>query len=492
MTLIQELARELAGMQVVAGQRHTAPSGVFGNTTPYLHGSNGLWSYPGLERDIISTRVQPIGLAGAIPARPTNVTDPLFPYLTGFLPGSGTNPVGLCDEPPTAGPMKNCYQTAQFGRYSYKTRELELTTLARQQINRSEFLDLRIANDPLLAPGQNSNGIVVPGTASAGSGAAAGLAREALMRFVELGISFQNKLMRQVYSGNPANNTSGGGYREFPGLDLLIGTSKKDAITGQSCPSLNSLLLDYGFKRIGDTTAGADIVRTIVYMVRMLRSNAEKMGLMPATWSMAMRENMFYELTAAWPCSYLTYGCQMRAVDGTQSLLIDANDQIAMRDAMRQGKYLLIDGAQFPVVFDDAIDEDNNTTSNKVTPGSFASDIYFICNTFMGGMAGIYWEYLDYRNGTMEAVADGRLGTFYWTDGGQYFWHLKPPVNTCVQWQAYIEPRLIVPVPHLFGRLTNVQYTPYLHTRDPFPTDPYFVNGGVTSRSTAPSFYPPY
>lgn len=487
-TLVQQLARELAGMQVVSGQRHSAPSGVFGNTTPYLHGPNGLWSYPGLERDIISTRVQPVGLAGAIPARGTNVTDPLFPYLTGFLGGSGTNPNGLCDEPPTAGPMKNCFQTAQFGRYAFKTRELELTTLARQQINRSEFMDLRIVNDPLLAPGINNNGIVVPGSASGGNN----LAREALMRFTELGIMFQNKLTKQLYAGNPANNTGGGGYREFPGLDLLIGTNKKDAITGQSCPSLNSLLLDYGYKRIGDTSSGADIVRTLVYMIRILRSNADRMGLMPATWSMAMRENMFYELTAAWPCSYMTYGCQMRATDGSQTLIIDAGDQLAMRDAMRQGKYLLVDGAQFPVVFDDAIDEDSQTTSNKVTAGSFASDIYIVCNTFLGGMAGIYWEYLDYSQGTMDAVADGRLGSFYWSDGGQYFWHLKPPVNTCVQWQAYIEPRLIVPVPHLFGRLMNVQYTPLLHTRDPFLTDPYFINGGVTSRTTAPSFWADY
>lgn len=483
--LLQQLAKELAGYESVAGQKHSFPTGVFGNTTPYLHGPNGLWSQPGLSRDIISSRVQPVGLAGSIPARGSNVTDPLFPYLTGFLPGTGANPVGLCDEPPTAGPMKNCFQTAQFGRYSFKTRELELTTLARQQINRSEFMDLRIVNDPLLAPGQNQNGIVAPSAFGGGSN----LAREALMRFTELGITFQNKLMRQVYSGNPANNTSGGGYREFPGLDLLIGTNKKDAITGQLCPSLNSLVLDYNYRRISDTSSGADIVRTVVYMIRILRSNADKMGLSPCTWSMAMRENLFYEITAMWPCSYMTYGCQFRTTDGTQVVQVDANDQIQMRDNMRQGRYLLVDGMQFPVVFDDAIFEDSSTTSNKVTAGSFSSPIYFICNTFLGGMAGIYWEYLDYSNGTMDAVSDGRLGTFYWTDGGQYFWHLKPPVNTCVQWQAYLEPRIVLPVPHLFGKLSNVQYTPLLHTRDPFPTDPYFVNGGVTSRATAPSFF---
>src|SRR3972149_517370 len=45
---------------------------------------------------------------------------------------------------------------------------------------------------------------------------------------LEVGIAFQRKLLRQVYTGNPANNNVGGGYREFPGLDILIGTDKVD------------------------------------------------------------------------------------------------------------------------------------------------------------------------------------------------------------------------------------------------------------------------
>lgn len=481
MSLLEQLQAELAGMRVVAGQRHSFPTGVQANTLPLLHGANGLWSVPGMERDIISTRVIPKGLAGAIPARGTNSDNPLFPYLTGFLPGSGANPNGICDEPPVAGPMKNCLQTATHGRYSFKTREIELTSLAHQQTNRAEFMDLRVINDPLLAPNFNANGIIVPNVGTAN------LTQELLMRFVELGIAFQNKLARQLFTGNPANNTSGGGYKEFPGLDILIGTNKKDAITGASCPSLNSLVLDFNFRRIGDTSSGADIVRTVTYMYRILRSNAEKMNLAPATWSIAMRETLFYELSAVWPCSYFTYGCQVR--DTTNQVLnLDSGDMLAMRDAMRNGSYLLIDGIQVPVVFDDAIDEDSNTTSNRVTNGSFASDIYFICNTFNGGSAGLYWEYFDYSKIPL-AVPGGQLGTFFWTDGGRYFWTMKPPVNTCVQWQAVVEPRLVLPVPHLFGRLLNVQYTPLLHTRDPFPTDPYFINGGVTQRVTAPSFF---
>jgi hypothetical protein len=450
-----------------------------------MHGPNGLWSVPGVNRDVISTRVQPRGLAGAIPARGTNQTDPLFAYLTGFLQGSGSNPVGICDDAPTAGPMKNCMQTAQFGRYQRSTRELEMVT-PTQSINRSELFDLRIVNDPLTAPGFNGNGIVMPDTA------AANLNNELSVRFAEVGIEFQNLLARQLYTGNPANNTSGGGYREFPGIDLLISTNKKDAITGQLCPSLNSLIQNFNFRSVGDTTAQGDIVRWMTYMYRILNSNAERMNLQPASWAIVMRETLFYELTAVWPCSYMTYGCQLRATDGSQTLSLDGGDMIAMRDNLRNGQYLLIDGRQVPVVFDDAIFESTNATAGANVPsGTFASDIYFIPMTFLGGMSGIYWEYFD-MSPAISLAQQGNVGQYFWTDGGRYLWHAKPPKNWCLQWQVRIEPRIILPVPHLAGKLRNVRYSPLMHTRDSFPNDPYFVNGGVTARNTGPSFFADY
>lgn len=486
-SVVNQLLAELQNMQrvpgafPVQGQRHTTPSGT--PSLPYLHGPNGLWSVPGVERDIISTRIQPTGLAGSIPARGTVTLNPLFPYLTGFLPGSGANPVGVCDDWPTAGPMKNCLQTADFGRYGRMTRELDITFPGRQ-INRGEFMDLRIINDPLVAPGINSNGIVTPG-------GSAQLTQELMMRFVEVGIEFQNLLSKQLFTGNPSNNTSGGGYKEFPGLDLLIGTNKKDAITGQLCPSLNSLVTDFNFRRVNDTSAGADIVRTVTYMMRVLKSNADRMNLSPVTWAIVMRESLFYELTAVWPCSYMTYGCQMRATPD-QQLVLDGGDMINMRDAMRNGRYLLTDGVQTPVIFDDAVFENTSTTTNRVTAGSFASDIYFIPMSFRGGMSGIYWEYIDYSQTAMQTAAAGNISQYFWTDGGRYLWHAKPPKNFCAQWLTIIEPRLIFPVPHLAAKLRNVQYTPLMHTRDPFPTDPYFVNGGVTARNTAPSLFADY
>jgi len=449
-----------------------------------MHGPNGLWSMTGIERNIISTRVQPVGLAGAIPSRGSTTLNPLFPYLTGFLPGTGNNPTGVCDDFPVAGPMKNCLQTADFGRYGRMTREIDITFPGRT-INRSEFMDLTVVNDPLMAPGINGNGILQPNVGGAN------LNQELLMRFVEVGIEFQNLLSRQLYTGNPANNTSGGGYKEFPGLDLLIGTNKKDALTGQACPSLNSLIMDYQYRMVNDTSSFGDVVNVLTYMYRILRSNASTMELMPATWSIVMKEELFYEITRVWPCSYFTYGCASVRDSSFQNINADAGDMIQLRDAMRNGRYLIIDGQQIPVIIDDAIFEASSTTTNRLTAGRYASDIYIIPNT-VKGMSGLYWEYIDYQKTAITTAAQGNIGSYYWTDGGRYLWHAKPPKNFCAQWLAVIEPRIILPFPHLTAKLRNVAYQPLIHTRDPFPTDSYFVNGGVTSRLTAPSLFADY
>lgn len=457
-------------------QKHDTPTGT--PSTPYYHGPGGLFGVAGIERDVFSTRLQPRGLASQLPAAGTNMMSPLFAYITGFQDVSGSNPTGVCDDPQIAGSAKNCLQTAQFGRYSFMTRELELNRVG-QQVDRGEFLDLRIVNDPLF---QAMGGVVdpsVPGNTN--------LNREVLMRFVELGVTFQNKMIRQVYSGNPANNTSGDGYREFPGLDILIGTNKVDALTGQDCPSLDSLIHNFNFGRV-DSNANT-IINVLAYYMRNLRSKAEKQGMNPVQWALVMREGLFYELTAIWPCSYLTYRCTFRTTDGTLKEVVDARDAVEFRDAMRQGQYLLIDGMQYPVILDDGIDEDTNTESASVTSGCFASDIYVVPLTVMGGIAVTHWQYLDYQQGAMVGAADGRLaGSYFWTDGGRFLWHAKPPLNWCVQWLAKLEPRLILRTPWLAARIQNVMYCPLIHEAESLPTDPYFVDGGVTSR-TARALY---
>lgn len=469
--ILEQLAKELAGYRV--GQK-ALPTGTASG--PYLSGPGGMFGTPGLSRDVISTRVQAKGLASALPARGTNELQPLFPYITGFLAPTGSNPSGVCDDPKVAGPLKTCWQTASFGRYTFATREYEINH-AGQRTNRGEFQDLQLVN-PLIS---DEGGITSP---ESGRGNMSFL-NEMSMRMIEVGVAFQDQLVRQLYTGNPSNNAAGGGYKEFPGLDILIGTTKVDATTGTPCPSLRSDIKAFNYANIS-TSGGQSIVNVLTYMMRMLRHNAERMNMGGTTWAITMRQALFWELTAVWPCAYMTYRCL--AQDNTQTqLVVNSNDQIAMRDAMRNGSYLLIDGVQYPVIIDDGIVEENRADNANIGITSFASDIYIVPLTVRNGtMAATYWEYYDYsgNNAAMDvAGVGGWADTFFWTDGGKYLWHRKPPLNWCVSMIAKVEPRLILATPHLAGRVTDVQYSPLQHERDSINGDDYFVDGGVTSRS---------
>lgn len=473
--VLAQLADSPASGGALSGGFRATPSTPL---TPYYTGPNGLFGVMGLSKDLISTRVQPMGLADRLPVVGSLEMNPLFGYLTGFTDDqAGAEKNGVCDDPITVGAGKSCIQTAQFGRVERQTRTFEINRVG-QQINRGEFQDIRFINPPLLENG--GNGLLapnVPGNAP--------LIRETLMRMIEVGVSFQNVLGRMIYEGNPANNTAGGGYQEFPGLDILVGTNKVDAYTGTACPSLRSLIYNFNYQRV-DTTGGT-YLEAITYHMRALRWMADRMNMGDVSWVMVMRPDLFYELTSVWACVYMTYRC--RTVDNVEAH-VDSAAQVNFRDAMRNGRYLLVDGLQIPVILDTNIREETNTTGPAQVPsGCFASDIYILPLTVRGGMPVLYWQHLDYSQGAMVGVNDGRLApNYFWTDGGRYLWHFKPPTAWCVQWMAKIEPRLILLTPHLAARMTNALYCPMLHVRDSHIDDPYFVDGGVTGR-TASTFH---
>ena len=472
-SILDQLLDEIERKQKERGSKVVASGTV---STNYMHGPGGIFGVSGLEQDLISTRVQPRGLAGMLRSMPTIRTNPLFAYLSGFTAESEPEDTdGVCDNCPTAGNAKSCIQTAQFGRYCYKTKELNLTTVGLQT-DRGEFLDLRFVNDPILQQMGGMLNMNISGSPD--------LAREVLMAWVSVGVALQNVLTRQVYVGNPANNNTGGGYLEFPGLDILISTGKVDALSGTSCPSLDSDVKDFNYSLV--CNGATDIVEYMQYMFRYLRHNATRMGFDPVEWVITMRPELFYEITSCWPCAYGTYRCNVNSnSDATATL--DVGDAIAMRDAMRNGSYLLIDGMKVPVIEDDGILEEVEGDDESIESGQYASNIYFVPLSVKGGFGTTYFEYKDYSKTLMPAAADGKMSEMYWTDGGRFAW-TKDNKNWCAIWEALIEPRLILRTPQLAGVIQNVRYQPLQHTRQPFPSDPYFKDGGDTSRP-GPSLY---
>lgn len=450
---------------------------------PYIYGPGGLFGVRGLSRDIISTHTQITGSLGeVIPISPSVDTMPLFPYITGFLRSDQQEKNGVCDDPIQAANFKTCIQTTQFGRKEFKTRQAEINRIGQRQ-DRGEFHDLEVVNGPLV----EQMGGLMSGFFGLQNQSAIFAGREMVMRLVEVGVAYQRWFCPQVYVGNPTNNSAGGGYKEFPGLDLLIGTTKIDALTGAACPSLRSDVKS--FNGLVDRSDDPDIVKTITTMMRILKSKANSQGLGPVDLRMVMRDELFYALTEIWPCRYITYRCSN--IDGANIDPIGAYSVEAMfrmKTEMRQGSFLWVDGFQVPVIIDNCIAEDNHADVAAISAGCFGSDIYIVPFTARGGtIRTLYWEYYDYRNDVLPAVADARAGTFFWSDGGVFLWGLKAPDNWCLELISKVEPRLILRTPQLAGRITDIFYCPLQHVDDPLPSQDYHVNGGISTGRPAPS-----
>lgn len=470
MTAILDALAEALGPALAKAQKSATGT----PTTYYTHGTNGLFSTAGINQDVIATVVRPTGMLEILPAFPTIYTNPLFAYVTGFQATSGDEPSTACADCLSPGLLKGCYQTAQFGRYCRETRELNIERVA-ELINRGEETGLRLLN-----PAVGEANVFTPSLTRQNL-----FASEIARAMVEVGVSYERLLAAQLWQGNPANNI-GTGYAEFPGFDILIGTTKVDALTNTACPSLASDVKDYNYQ---DVCSGSpSIVETITYLARYLKKNSSSMGFDPTQWVIAMREELFYELTACWPCSYISFRCNSNPDSNNQMNMVEAAEGIRMRDDMRNGRYLLIDGMRYRVVFDDGINEDTNTTNANLAAGEFASDIYFIPMTVRGSFQATYLEYFDFTKAQDTITFAGLNNVFRVTDAGKFVWNTSW-VNNCFLMRGVIRPRLILLTPHLAGRIQNVKYSPLQHTRQPFPSDGYFVDGGNTSRTNPGTLY---
>jgi len=453
---------------------------------PYVHGPGGLFGVRGLERDIISTHTQILGSLGEVlPIEASPDTQPLFPFITGFLRSDQQEKNAVCDDPPQAANFKTCIQTAQFGRKEFKTRQVEVDRIG-QRLNWAERTNLNIANSPLV----NQMGGLMAGVFPNLTGAnALDLGGEMVMRMIEVAVAFQRWFCPQVFTGNPSNNSAGGGYKEFPGLDLLISTTKLDAVSGQACPSLYSDVKDFQYRQV-DSSSDPTLIKTITTMLHILRRKAMQQNLAPVDFALVMRSDLFYYITEIWPCNYLTYRCFN--YDGANIDPVgqyNTTEAIAMKNAMRDGSYLMVDNLRIPVIQDDCITEETTADNASIPIGGYSSDIYVVPLSARGGtIRTLYWQYFDYRT-SIGALNRASLPMWFWSDAGTFMWSMKAPDNWCLEAIAKTEPRLILRTPQLAGRLQNIVYVPLQHTDDPLPSQSYHVNGGVSTGYPSSSPY---
>lgn len=466
--LADELAPRLAAKARQAGFKHDA-SGV-PISEGYMHGPGGLLTFPGVNQRVFHTIVGNRGLIGELPTSPSLVTNPTFFVLTGIKDVSGSEPEDVCDDAPVAGLHKGGIVTSVFGRYQRQTPEIDLTRLGAR-VDRADPLDLQLVGNPINAGGAFAVGPGDPGI----SGDI--LLNEVNNKMQALGLALHRLLSEQIWTGNPGNNTGGGGYKEMTGLQQLIITGHVDIETGLTLPSLDSDLQDFGSQRVDAN--GTHLVNALSYMYRTRKSLAERTGIMPVRWVFVMHPELWWEVTNVWPCSYLTYMCQPT---GNAQVQINAADQVKMRDELRNGKYLIINGERINVILDDGIPfyDGNDGVGVVGAAGCMKSDIYMLPMSIGTGEAVTFLEHFDFNNGSIDsALALNANATI--SRQGPWMMALSQKL-WCLKWQALIMPRLICRTPWLAGRLQNIVYCPTENDRQSFPSQPYFVNGGRVSR----------
>lgn len=443
-------------------------------TAQKLHGLTGTFSTFGLDRDVISTHVQPHGITEVLPMLPNNDEDPRYGALTGFSDDIGNEPAEPCDDAPT-GFIKACNLTAQFGRLARQTETIEMDKLGLR-INRGDFMDLTLHGMNLQMP--SSSGIMPPNLDKNQI-----LNNVTMSQMVSVGVRMNRILTNQYWQGSPANNNVGGGFKEMPGLDTQIATGQVDADSGVACPSLDSDVKDFDFNNVNGADAN-DIVEFLSMLEYFVYTLAQDTGMLPAEWVFVMRPQLWYELSRVWPIIYNTDRVAIALAAATNARVnIDGRENIRERDRMRTLGELAINGRTYKVIEDTGINELNNVNNANLAAGEFASSIFMLPLRVVGNFPVTFRQNIDYRNALLlQNINLLRGNQNFWTDRGIFSWAFDD-VKWCWTLTAKTEQRVVLRTPQLAGRIDNVKYTPLQHLREANPDSPYFVDGGVSVRA---------
>lgn len=463
------------GMFLTTEQIQDIQKATFDATSQYLHGPQvagygGLLNWPGQDPRVITTIQGPLGIADLLPVIPAVDALPLFSMLTQFTDDGGSEATDLATRSKITGDLKAFKHTAPFGRIMRSTDTISPDKFGRVT-NRAEPMDLELMNQTA------GSSPWVPEAARR-----LDILSEYRAMWWKLGLSIRRKMEILTFRGAGTNVGTNNGYIEFYGLDTLVNTGKIDALTGNAVPAADSKII--AWNTLFDSSAtieneSMDIVELMSRVQYYLMHKADGTEMNPMTIVIAMRRDLFIKLVNFWPYSYLTMG---PAATTSKTVNLDAGDMTAMRDMMRSRQFLRINGVDIPVVFSDGILE-------TATGLGVKSDIYWLTLS-AGGMRTLYYEYFDYSNAQVGEII-ARLPNNEWevTDGGKYLWTFDRTYFVA-NFQALVEPRLVLRTAFLCARITGVNYRTALHLSDSIPGTIYEQpGGGSTAGGYGGGFY---
>lgn len=453
---------------------------------PYAFQNGGLFAQPGMEPRIFSAMgIAENGLIDALPVIRTpvdggfgGVTSPLYSTFTGVTAGEAelmaNQPTQPCDDGAPGGLVKLCTLTSQFGRFRFQIEPLDLELVG--DLFPYANTNLSLAN-PMQVSGFGMPEMVASNTRDV-------LRNEFVRRAFAAAYSAKRLFANRLYAGNPSTTTSSNYVKDITGLDIQINSgNKRDVFSNNLCTALDSDIKDFGYDRIGGD--GRDIVRYLDSVFAWLEWNAARQGLNPVEWVIAMRPELFDEMVMIWPIRQYQEALAQIAKFANGSLNIAAGDTIAMRDEMRNGRFLTIRGRRVRVILDEFIPERSPNQTPLLINGQWASDIYIVPLTVRGGIPVTYIQPYDMSNPIAESIVnDGRLMATFTSDGGLFRWYTYEK-GGCVSWNFATRWRLLMHTPQLAARIINVGYEPLQHFRSTDPTSTYFADGGRTNSGQA-------
>lgn len=480
----------IAGTDAEVGYKNNPQGAGVSPSGPYAHGNGGIFSVPGQMPQVFSAMQLP--MAGLIDDLPIlfeglgqefdggsngfgGFASPLHTYITGVTSGALDNvsnqPTAQCAIGPEGGLLTACTVSMPYGKYR-----------ASMSMNLEQIAQLRDRADPTylqlmnMSPAQNN---LIPSLLGQ-QGSNSILINEFSKRAFNMAVSWKRLLAGRTFQGNPANSTGSQNWQDIEGIDLQVNVGNhKDFITGALCSALDSYLSDFGSKLI--TQNGAAIYAQIDMAMRSLYWNAQREGLLPCQWKIVMHPNLFDELVKIWPVQ--EYQEALTAIQGYTNgrVVIDGKETVDLRNAMRQGSYLPVRGVPYEVIQDDTITETNVTNNAALSAGQYASGIYIIPYTVLGGMPITYIQPFNQDNGIVDGVVQqGRLLHTFATDAGLFRWYVYYN-GPCVQWDVVTRFRVRTHAPQLAARIQNVGYAPLTHVRSYDPSSTYFAGGGRTN-----------
>lgn len=453
---------------------------------PYLHGPNGLLNIPGTDQKVISALSLPItGALANIPVVNGSLASngefagedlDYVNIFTGVTQGDAetwaNQPTTACADGPYGGLKKICSVAIPYAHYKFGTREVDIMRAGRH-------VDLADQNFTVLNNPPVNGGSLISGLFPSLQQA---LTLEIQDRIFETMVGMIRFLARQVWTGSPANNS--GVAKQLWGFDSQINTSThRDHLSSALCTAADSDVKDFGYSLI--TGNVRDIVRYIEMCDAYVMFNAEQQGLTPYVYDIYMHPNMWQTISEIWPIRQYQAAMNQMALFTNGRVTVDGNGANALRDSFRSAMILPVNGRNIRVVLDSGITELTPNENANLQPGQWASTIYGIPKTVMGGYPATFFKAANHNNAQENAIAafvasQANGGMTFTSDGGLMRWYSNFK-NGCLKLNYEFDPKLFVITPQLAWRIDNVAYAPLQHLRSAFPTSDYFFDGGATN-----------